>query len=292
MKKLLLLCLGLILSLNLLAQQTHEVSGIVKDSTDNSVIAASVTLTSAKDTLKTVTNADGIFIFKNVQAGQFLITVKSLGFTNYNKKFLYNDATKRLVLDPIILKTSSNMLNEVTINGTPAITYKEDTVEYRASDYKVRENATVDELLKKMEGVEVGSDGSVTFQGQAVTKARLNGKDYSGGDVANAIQNLPAEIIEKAQFVDDYGDQVARTGIKDGDPQKVLNLTTKANRSVGNLARINAGVGSNERLESGLWGQRMSGNRVLTASTGLSNTVIGIAGSGGSGTGSSGGVFY
>jgi len=281
MKRLLLLCFFLVSSIKIFAQR--EVSGIVKDSTDNSVIAASVTLTSAKDTLKTVTNADGIFIFKNVQAGQFLISVKSLGFANYNKRFLYSDATKRLVLDPIVMKSSNTMLSEVKINGTPAITYKEDTVEYRASDYKVRENATVDELLKKMEGVEVGTDGSVTFQGQTVTKARLNGKDYSGGDVANAIQNLPAEIIEKAQFVDDYGDQAARTGIKDGEPQKVLNLTTKANRSVGNLARINAGAGSNERVETNVWGQRMSGNRVLTASTGLANTVLGIAGGGNAG---------
>ncbi|WP_207534238.1 outer membrane beta-barrel protein [Desertivirga arenae] len=283
MKKILSLCCLLLLTLALKAQLSHEVSGIVKDSTDNTVIAASVTLTSTKDTLKTVTNGDGIFIFKNVQAGQFVISVKSLGFSNFNKRFLYNDATKRLILDPIILKSSSNLLKEVTVNGTPSITYKEDTVEFRATDYKVRENATVDELLKKMEGVEVGTDGSVTFQGQAVTKARLNGKDYSGGDVANAIQNLPAEIIEKAQFVDDYGDQAARTGIKDGEPRKVLNLTTKANRSVGNIARINGGLGSNERLETGLWGQRMSGNRVLTASTGLSNTVIGVAGSGNGG---------
>ncbi|WP_207420961.1 hypothetical protein [Desertivirga brevis] len=110
-----------------------------------------------------------------------------------------------------------------------------------------------------------------------------NGKDYSGGDVADAIQNLRAEIIEKAQFVNDYGDQAARTGIKDGEPQKVLNLTTKANRSVGNMARINGGIGSNERLETGLWGQRMSGNRLLTASTGVSNTVIGVAGTSGAG---------
>ena len=112
-------------------------------------------------------------------------------------------------------------------NPTPAVSYKADTVEYKASDYKVNSNSTADELLKKMEGFEVDSNGNVTHQGQAITKARLNGRDYAGGNLAKAVQSLPADIVEKIQVVDDYGDQAARTGIKDGDPKKVLNLTTR-----------------------------------------------------------------
>ena len=265
-------------SFNLLSQVNHEVSGIVKDSTDNTVIGASVTLMSAKDTLRTSTNPDGIFVFKNVQAGQFVISVRSLGYMNFTKRFLYNDATKRLVLDPLILKAQTNMLNEVKIDGTPSITYKEDTIEYRASDYKVRENATVDEILKKMEGVEVGSDGTVTAQGTQVTKARLNGKDFSGGDVANAIQNLPAEIVDKIQIVDDYGDQAARTGIKEGDPQKVLNIVTRRDRSVGNMGRLNAGAGNNERYGVSVFGNRINGNQQINTNLRFNNTVNGVAG--------------
>jgi len=279
MKKLLLFITIIFLTARVSAQVVpHEVSGIVKDSTDNAVIGAWVTLTSPKDTLKASTNPDGVFIFHNVKSGQFTITVKSLGFINYNKRFLYNDATRRLVLDPIILKSQSNILSEVKINGTPSITYKEDTVEYRASDYKVRENATVDELLKKMEGVEVGTDGSVTAQGLQVARARVNGKDYSGGDVATAIQNLPADIVEKIQIVDDYGDQAARTGIKDGDPQKVLNIVTKANKSVGNTARITGGAGNNERYEGRVFAQRFNGNQQIGVQATLNNTITGVAG--------------
>ncbi len=289
MKNIALLILISFFTLPLFAQLSHEVSGIVKDSTDNTVIGATVTLTSAKDTLKTSTNTDGIFIFKNVQAGQFLISVKSIGYTNYNKRFLYNDATRRLVLDPIILKSETKLLNEVQVNGTPAITYKEDTIEYRASDYKVRENATVDELLKKMEGIEVDKDGTVTAQGTQVTKARLNGRDYSGGDVATAIQNLPADIVEKIQIVDDYGDQAARTGIKDGDPQKVLNIVTKKNRSVGNMARVNAGAGNNDRYGASLFGNRLNGNKQVSTNLSFNNTVTGVAGN--NNAGFSGGSF-
>src|SRR5471030_441208 len=111
-----------------------------------------------------------------------------------------------------------------------------------------------------MEGFEVGSDGSVTHQGQAVSKARLNGKVYSGGNLAQAIQNLPADIVEKIQVVDDYGDQAARTGIKDGDPTKVLNITTLANKSIGNVYRINAGDGTNGRYDERLFYNRLNAN--------------------------------
>lgn len=258
----------------------REVSGIVKDTTDGPMIGAVVTLASKKDTLWAATNADGVFVFKNVQQATFVLTVTEIGYKTTTRKYLNNDVAKKIILDPIVLKSETKMLNQVNINGTPSITYKTDTVEYRASDYKVRENATVDELLKKMEGMEVGSDGSLTHQGQQVTKARLNGKDYAGGNVAQAIQNLPADIVDKIQVVDDYGDEAARTGVKDGPPQKVLNITTKADRSVGNIARLTAGEGSNDRYDDRIFLQRLNGNEQISLIGAFRNTVNGVASTG------------
>jgi hypothetical protein len=269
---------------------TREISGIVKDSTDLGVIGATVTLTSDKDTLKTSTNNDGIFIFKNVKSATYTILITSIGYTNSKPmRFKQNDTTPRIVMDPIMLKDESNTLNTVVINGTPSITYKTDTVEYRASDYVVRKNATVDELLKKMEGMEVGTDGSLTHQGQTVTKAKLNGKDFVGGDLANAIKNLPAEIVDKIQMVDDYGDQAARTGVKDGDPQKILNITTRTDKSVGNMANINAAAGSDNRYDVGVFATRINGNQTIGLNGNFKNTVNGVNGSDGGG-GASGGT--
>lgn len=258
---------------------SREVSGIVKDTTDNTIPGAVVTLTSAKDTLKTITNADGIFVFKNVKLATFYLTVSSLGYTPITVKRLENDAVKRLVLSPVILKNETRALDEVVVNGTPSITYKTDTVEYRASDYKVRENSAVDELLKKMEGFEVSTDGTVLHQGQEVTQARLNGKRIAGGDVATAIQNLPADIVEKIQVLDDYGDEAARTGVKSGDPRKILNITTKADRSIGNMARLNAGIGSSERYNTQANLTRLNANEIIQVLGTLNNTVNGVQGS-------------
>ncbi|MHA4896421.1 outer membrane beta-barrel protein [Pedobacter sp. PWIIR3] len=269
---------------------TREISGIVKDSTDLGVIGATVSLTSDKDTLKTSTNNDGIFVFKNVKSAVYTIVVQSIGYRSTPPmRFKQNDTTPRIVMDPIVLKDESNTLNTVVINGTPSITYKTDTVEYKASDYVVRKNATVDELLKKMEGMEVGTDGSLTHQGQTVTKAKVNGKDFIGGDIANAIKNLPAEIVDKIQIVDDYGDQAARTGIKDGDPSKVLNITTRTDKSVGNMANINAAAGSNDRYDAGIFATRINGNQTIGLNGNFKNTVNGVNGGDGGG-GASGGT--
>jgi len=268
---------------------TREISGIVKDSTDLGVIGATVTLTSDKDTLKTSTNNDGIFIFKNVKSATYTILITSIGYTNSKPmRFKQNDTSPRIVMDPIFLKDESNTLNTVVINGTPSITYKTDTVEYRASDYVVRKNATVDELLKKMEGMEVGSDGSLTHQGTAVTKAKLNGKEFVGGDLANAIKNLPAEIVDKIQMVDDYGDQAARTGIKDGDPEKILNITTRVDKSVGNMANVNGAAGNNDRYEADLFATRINQNQTIGVRGDFRNTVNGVAGANGGGASTGG----
>jgi len=113
------------------------------------VPGVTVRLTSEKDTLVTSTNPDGIFVFKNVKYATYTMSFTMMGYKQQINKYKQNDAIPRIVMDPVVLQTMSNTLNEVVISGTPSITYKTDTVEYKASDYIVRENATVDELLKK-----------------------------------------------------------------------------------------------------------------------------------------------
>ena len=257
----------------------RQVSGVVLDSTGTPVPMANIKLTSAKDSLLVSTDKEGIFIFEKVRMPIFVISTSSVGFKTVVNKYLNNDQAKKIVLTPITLKDQPYLLKEVKVNGAPSIVYKTDTVEYRASDYKVPPYAAVDELLKKMEGIEVGSDGSLYHQGQQVTKAKLNGKVFSGGSVAQAIQNLPANIVDKIQIVDDYGDQAARTGIKDGDPKKVLNITTRADKSIGILATVTSQEGNHDRYNEQLSVQNINANRVINLIGGVSSVVNGIASS-------------
>jgi len=301
MKGLCITLLLLTLSVKLMAQSPaaaggvppalpfRDVSGIVKDEKDDAVPGAVVLLKSPLDSVYTTTNANGIFIFKQVKRAGFYITVSGQGIPTTTRLYRNNDLAKQIVLDPLELKPPKPIeLKEVTVNGAPTIIYKQDTVEYKASDYKVREGDTLDELLKKMEGFDVGRDGTLLYQGQEVKKAKLNGKDFIGGNVAQAIQNLPAEIIEKAQVIDDYGEQAAKTGIKNTEPVKTLNVTTKPDRSIGTYINASAQGGNNDRYNANVTMTHINANRQIALIGRVTNTVNGVSsgtsGGGGAGT--------
>lgn len=257
----------------------RQVSGVILDSLGNPISMANIKLISAKDSLLALSDKDGIFIFEKVRSPIFVITTSSIGFKTVVNKYLNNNQTNKIVLAPVILTDQSYQLKQVNINGAPSVVYKQDTVEYRARDYKVPPYATIDQLLKQMEGVEVGSNGTLYYQGQQVTKAKLNGKVFSGGSVAQAILNLPANIADKIQIIDDYGDQAARTGIRNSDPKKVLNITTQADKSIGILATVTSQEGNNNRYNEQLSAQSIDANRVISVVGGVSSVVNGIASS-------------
>ena len=271
------------------ALEFRDVSGIVKDEKDEPVPGAVVFLKSPLDSVYTTTNANGIFIFKQIKRAGFYITVSGVGIATTTKLYRNNDLAKQIVLDPFELKPPKAVqLKEVTINGVPTVIYKQDTVEFKASDYKIRDGDTLDELLKKIDGFEVGKDGTLLYQGQEVKKARLNGKDFIGGNVAQAIQNLPAEIMEKVQVVDDYGEQAAKTGIKSQEPTKTLNVTTKPDRSIGTYINPQIQAGNDKRYNGNMSLTHINANRQIALIGRISNTQNGVSsgtsGGGGAGT--------
>lgn len=259
--------------------KTKSIYGIVQDSLNESIVNASLTLYSTKDTIKTITDSDGIFNFKNVKSSVFTIKVEALGFVTKVFNGKYNESQTEITLTPIILNTSFQILQTVIVNGTPTIIYKTDTIEYRAKDYVIRAGDKIDELLKKMEGVDVDKDGMVVINGQEVKKSKLNGREIYGSSVATTVKNLPAEIVDKIQFIDDYGTLASRTGNKDGASQKTLNITTKIEKSIGNVLGFNLAAGIQEQVEGGSNYSRINKNETLTVNVRGLNSPAGIAGS-------------
>ncbi|RCH55639.1 hypothetical protein DJ568_07055 [Mucilaginibacter hurinus] len=246
--KLLLLLLGcLLFSLTPThAQNGIEVRGTVIDSTKLSVPGASVKLTSEQgDSTLTAADMNGSFAFSAVKGRKIRITVTSIGFQAIAKRYSLEADTGVVVLDPIIMQFESNQLGQVTITAAAnPVVLKEDTVEYKVSSYKVRDNAPVEDVLRKLPGVDVDKDGNVTAQGQQVTRVRLNGKDFYGGDLQAATKNLPADIIESIQIVDDYGDQANLTGIRTGEATKIININVREDKNYGYSLQATAGDGS------------------------------------------------
>lgn len=226
------------------AQTGREVDGKVIDSTKLAVPGASIKLKSDKgDSTVTVTDGTGKFVVPAVNGTKFTLTISSIGYQTLIRHYTLDNDTKPAVLDPITLKSEANQLKGVTIVGVNPVTLKEDTVEYKASAYKVRENAPVEDLIKKLPGVDVDVNGNVTTQGKQVTKVRINGKDFMGGDVQSATKNLPADVVENIQMIDDYGDQANLTGVKTGEPDKIMNITIRKDKNYGYFGQATGGDG-------------------------------------------------
>ncbi|TSD66234.1 outer membrane beta-barrel protein [Inquilinus sp. KBS0705] len=258
---------------NTFAQQPRAVSGTVVDSL-GFVPAVTVKLISDKDSLIVSSDVKGGFYFAAVKAKNFKITISGLGYQQVTRKYAMDNDTKPIVLDPIKLKLQINLLNTVNITAISAnpITIKEDTVEYKASAYKVRDGSPVEDLLKKLPGVSVDKDGNVTAHGKQVTKVRVNGKNYFTGDVQTATQNLPADIVENIQVIDDYGDQANLTGIKTGDPEKILNITIQKGKRTGQFGQATVGAGNDDRYLARLSANTFKEDRQISLIGTINNT--------------------
>jgi hypothetical protein len=226
------------------AQARHDITGVVKDTTGATLPGSTVKLVYGTDSTLTSTDLDGKFTFRSIPAMQFTLVINSIGYQGLRRRVLSTNDIKPVNLGAIVLKSEARQLNGVTITAVNPVKVKEDTVEYNAGAYPVRQGAMVEEMIKRMPGMDVDKNGNITAQGKSVTKIRVNGKDFFSGDVKTATQNLPAEAVQSIQVIDDYGEQANITGIKSGEPEKVLNITMKKEvNNGGYFGQATAGAG-------------------------------------------------
>jgi len=244
------LAVVLLVSASTVVQAQKAVQGMLRDSSFRIVSGASVQLISGGDTTGVSSSVGGIFRFNNVKNNQFKIKVNSIGFDPFEQAYTYPEGQSEYIIPTIHLKGNPNMLEEVVVNGVVTIQVKGDTVEYAMDNLKLRQGAVAEDALKKLQGVEVDKDGSVTAQGEQITRVRINGKDFFGGDVKTATQNLPAEIIQKIQVVDDFGDMANLTGNKSGESTKVLNIQIDPKYNNGYATTLRVGGGTEERYQA------------------------------------------
>lgn len=243
--------LGVLLwSVSAYGQSGRVVQGMLMDTESRPIAGASVRLITAEDTLATSSSQAGFYSFRNVRATSFTIVASSLGFQATEKQVEFPEGEENLRVPSFVLAVNAEQIEEVVIDGVLTVQVKGDTVEYSTKDLKLREGAVAEEALKKLQGVEVDKDGNVTAQGESITKVRINGKDFFGGDVKTATQNLPANIIEKIQVVDDYGDMANLTGNKSGDSEKVLNIQIDPEYNKGYMTTLRAGYGTEDRYQA------------------------------------------
>lgn len=233
----------------LFAQNEKQVIGKIMDSTGVAIQGISIKLlvSGLPDTLQTVSGKTGAFTFK-VRASKFIIVATAPEYITYTQEYRFNKLYSIFQLGDIVLYPDNKLLQHVEVSVS-SIVLKEDTIEYKASLFKVKEDATVEDILKKLPGLEVNKNGIITAQGKPVYKIKVNGKDFFGNDVKMATRELPANIIDKIQVIDDYGDAAAKSGIKSEEPVKIINLQLKKDKSNGMFGNVTTGYGSSDSYQ-------------------------------------------
>jgi len=228
-----------------------ELTGVVKDSSKTTLSAATVILLQARDSLMhsfTVTNKDGVFTFKRIKPDEYILQISYMGYATYHKKVEVNSENGIFDFGNIILSSKSQLLDAVDIYA-PAIPIqiKKDTIEYNAGSFKTKPNDLVEDLLRKLPGVEVDADGTVKAQGEEVKKVLVDGKEFFGNDTRIATKNLPADAVDKVQVYNDLSEMSRFTGIDDGEREKTINLSLKEGRNKGYFGNVTAGYGTDAR---------------------------------------------
>ena len=224
------------------------ITGTVTDRNGDPVDATVRLLSAADSSYITGVKADlgGPYTITHVKPGRYVIEATYIGLAAAEQSVTVDSAD--VDVKPITLSDKSQMLDEVSVVAVKTqIKVMEDTVEFNADSYQSQPNAVVEDLLKRLPGVEVGSDGKITANGREVTKILVDGKEFFGDDPTVASKNLPVNMVDKLQVVDRKSDLARLTGVDDGEDETVINLTVKKGHNNGWFGNAEAGYGTDSR---------------------------------------------
>ncbi|MDE6792795.1 MAG: carboxypeptidase-like regulatory domain-containing protein, partial [Muribaculaceae bacterium] len=199
-----------------LSAWANIIVGNVNDIDNSPLPGVTVMLFSVPDSVRTafaVTDIDGKFSLPEVKPGMYMLHASMVGMEDVNKDVVVKESPDSINVGKIVLSETSLALKEAVVTGVKtAVIAKQDTIEFNAGSYHTAQNATVNDLLKKLPGVEVGSDGSISSNGKTVSKILVNGKEFFGDDPQMATKNLPSNMVDKVQVVDRKSELTRLTG--------------------------------------------------------------------------------
>ena len=244
-KKCVLVCSMMLLCLIAGAQNALSVKLKLVDAKSGDPVSfatASLTKKGEKSASKYVLTDDkGEATLTKVAKGTYILRAELMGYKTHEQEI---SVEKVLDLGSIKMEEDVKVLDAASVSavGNPIIV-KKDTVEYNASSFRTTDNDALEQLLKKLPGIEVGTDGSITANGQEVKKITIDGKTFFLDDPSLASKNIPAKLVEKVKVVEKKSDQAMFTGIDDGEEETVIDLSLKPGMMKGWFGNVSAGGG-------------------------------------------------
>lgn len=241
------------LSVQTVSAQTNRfnVTGTVSDTLQVGLRGATVVVLTQADSVLTkfaTTAADGAFSVTRVPEGKYILQVTFVGFQTYRKNF--DLAGADFDAGNIQLLESIDELGELVVSSEHIpMVVKGDTLEYNAAAFGVRPNAVVEDLLRRLPGVEVATDGTITAKGKEVQNVLVDGKEFFGNDYKIATKNLTAEAVDKVQVYDKQSDMAEFTGVEDGQEEMTINLELKEDHKQGYFGNMSGGYSAGGRYD-------------------------------------------
>ncbi|MCG9881524.1 MAG: TonB-dependent receptor family protein [Bacteroidia bacterium] len=197
------------------------------------------------------TKTDNAFLFDQILPDTYTLQITRMGYADYEERFILKEGELK-DFGIIALISKENLLREVLVKDRSAIKIKGDTTEFLVDSFLTNKNSNIEDLLKKLPGIQVDKSGKITAQGQEVKKVLVDGEEFFGNDPTIATKNIKAENVETVQVFDQKSEQTQQTGIDDGTKEKTINLTLKEDAKKGYFGKVGAGYGT--KNQSGIDG--------------------------------------
>ena len=245
MKRSRIVCLIAALLVSAAAFAQNRITAVLIDESNGDPVGfATVSLTrdgAQKPAKYVLSDAEGKVEITGVRAGNYTFKAELLGYVAFEKAIKVPDVKD---LGEIGMKQDREQLDAASVSavGNPII-IKKDTIEYNASSFKTTDNDVLEDLLKKLPGVEVGEDGAITVNGQTISKITIDGKTFFLDDPQLASKNIPAKIVNKLKVIQKKSEQAEFTGIDDGEEEQVIDLSIKPGMMKGAFGNVMAGGG-------------------------------------------------
>lgn len=217
----------------------------------------------------TRTDSTGHFVFHQLKPGRYRLSASQV---NFHPKWKSFEMASDVDLGSIYMKNKATMEEVTVVTQRPPVVVNGDTLEFNAEAFKTKPNAVVEDMLRKMPGVEVDKDGTIRVNGKRISRVLVNGKDFFNGDPRMATRNLAADAIDKVQVFDKQSDQSEFTGIDDGNKTPTINLKLKKDKKNAAFGKASLAAGTKDRYDGQFNINKFNGDRQRSAIGMANNT--------------------
>ena len=220
-----------------------------------------------------MTKENGQYVLQNVPSGSYTLRVTFMGFKEQTFALTLPEKNGNYKVTDVLMREEATMMQEAVVEGQmPEMTVVDDTVMYNADAFKVPEGSMIEEVIKKLPGVDQDENGNYTWNGKEISQILVDGKEFFGNNRQMTLQTLPADIVDKIKAYERKSDHARITGIDDGQERTVLDLQIKKDRKRGWMLDATGGFGSADRYQGDLNMRRFVGEKKYSVVSNANNT--------------------